>query len=53
MDFNTAQDKIETADTYSTIAQAKSGGNLILTDSDGDTLILLGVTSTLGDEYFI
>ena len=53
MDFNTAQDKIETADAYSPITQYVSSGNLVLTDSDGDTLTLLGVTSTLSEEYFV
>ena len=53
MDFNTAQDKIETADAYSAITQSVSSGNLVLTDSDGDTLILLGVTSTLSEGYFV
>ena len=53
MDFNTAQDKIETADAYSAITQSVSSGNLVLTDSDGDTLTLLGVTSTLSEGYFV
>ena len=53
MDFNTAQDKIETADAYSAITQSVSSGNLVLTDSDGDTLTLLGITSTLSEEYFV
>ena len=53
MDFNTAQDKIETADAYSAITQSISSGNLVLTDSDGDTLTLLGVTSTLSEGYFV
>ena len=53
MDFNTAQDKIETADAYSAITQSVFSGNLVLTDSDGDTLTLLGVTSTLSEGYFV
>ena len=53
MDFNTAQDKVETADAYSAITQSVSSGNLVLTDSDGDTLTLLGVTSTLSEGYFV
>ena len=53
MDFNTAQDKIETADAYSAITQSISSGNLVLTDNDGDTLTLLGVTSTLSEGYFV
>ncbi len=53
MDFNTAQDKIETADAYSAITQSVSSGNLVLSDSDGDTLTLLGVTSTLSEGYFV
>jgi hypothetical protein len=53
MDFSITEDKIETADAYSAIAQAISGGNLMLTDSDGDTLTLLGVSSTLTEEYFL
>ena len=53
MDFSTGEDKIETADAYAAITQTVSGGNLRLTDSDGDTLTLLGVTTTLGEGYFI
>ena len=53
MDFNTAQDKIETADAYSGINQSESSGNLFLNDSDGDILTLFGVTSTLSQGYFV
>ena len=53
MDFDTAQHKIEAADAYSVITQSVSSGNLVLTDSDGDTLTLLGVTSTLSEGYFV
>ena len=53
MDFNIAQDQVETADAYPAITQSVSSGNLILTDSDGDTLTLLGVTSTLSEGYFV
>ena len=53
MDFNTAQDKIETENAYSAITQSVSSGNLVLTDSDGGTLILLSVASTLGEGYFV
>ena len=54
MDFAAGEDKIETADAYATITQTVAGGNLVLTDdSDGDTLTLLGVTTTLGEGYFV
>ena len=53
MDFAAAEDKIETADAYAAIAQTVAGGNLVLTDSDGDTLTLLGVTTTLSEGYFV
>ena len=53
LDFNITQDKIETADAYSAITQSLSPGNLVLSDSDGDTLTLLGVTSTLSEGYFV
>ena len=52
MDFSAAEDKIETADAYAAVTQTVSGGNLVLTDSDGDTLTLLGVTSALSEGYF-
>ena len=53
MDFAAAEDKIETADAYAAITQTVAGGNLVLTDGDGDTLTLLGVTTTLGEGYFV
>ncbi len=53
MDFSIAEDKIESADAYAAITQTVSSGNLVLTDSDGDTLTLLGVTTTLGEGYFV
>ena len=53
MDFAAGEDKIETADAYAAITQTVEGGNLVLTDSDGDTLTLLGVTTTLGEGYFV
>ena len=53
MDFAAGEDKIEIADAYATITQTVAGGNLVLTDSDGDTLTLLGVTTTLGEGYFV
>ncbi|MEC8563107.1 MAG: FG-GAP-like repeat-containing protein, partial [Pseudomonadota bacterium] len=53
MDFAAGEDKIETADAYAAITQTVAGGNLVLTDGDGDTLTLLGVTTTLGEGYFV
>ena len=53
MDFAVSEDKIETADAYAAITQTVAGGNLVLTDSDGDTLTLLGVTTTLNEGYFV
>ena len=53
MDFNAAHAKIETAETYSAITQSVSSGNLVLSDSDGDTLTLCSVTSTLSERSFV
>ena len=52
-DFSPAEDRIETLDAFSAINQAIMSGSLVLTDSDGDTLTLTGVTSTLNEGYFI
>jgi hypothetical protein len=52
-DFSSAEDRIETLDAFSAINQAIMSGSLVLTDSDGDTLTLTGVTSTLNEGYFI
>lgn len=51
--FSSAEDKIENADPYTAITQTVSGGNLVLTISDGDTLILLDMTTTLSEVYFV
>ena len=53
MDFATAEDRIESADAHAAITQTLAGGSLVLTDSDGDTLTLLGVTTTLSEVYFV
>lgn len=52
-DFSVAEDRIETLDAFSAINQAVINGSLVLTDTDGDTLTLIGVSSTLTEEYFI
>ena len=53
MDFSIAEDKIESADAFAALTQTVSNGNLVLTDSDGDTLTLPGVTSALSEGYFV
>ena len=52
-DFSVVEDRIETLDAFSAINQAVINGSLVLTDTDGDTLTLIGVSSTLTEEYFI
>ena len=52
-DFSVAEDRIETLDAFSAINQAVINGSLVLTDTDGDTLTLIGISSTLTEEYFI
>lgn len=52
-DFSVVEDRIETADAFNAIYQAVSGANLVLTDSDGDMLTLIGVTATLDESYFV
>tara|TARA_B100000989_G_C19258428_1_gene351055 strand:- start:313 stop:477 length:165 start_codon:yes stop_codon:yes gene_type:complete len=53
MDINAVHDKVETAEAYSAISQSVSSGNLFLSDSDGDTLTLFGVTSKLSERCFV
>jgi Ca2+-binding RTX toxin-like protein len=52
-DFSVAEDRIETLDAFSAINQAVINGSLVLTDTDGDTLTLIGISSRLTEEYFI
>ena len=53
LEFKKPEQGHKTADAYSAITQSVSFGNLVLTDSDGDTLTLFGVTSTLSEGYFV
>ena len=53
MDFNTAQDKIETADAYSAITNLYHPAILFSQIAMETPLTLLSVTSTLSEGYFV
>ena len=53
MDYSTAEHKIESTDPYIAVTQTVAGSNFVLTDSDGDTLTLLDMTTTLGKGFFV